>query len=100
MCLLTKSWLNIKNPSKALITLMTYLEEKGHFLEDMRDIYFLAGGKQDFKKNGDEIINLKINPESIQIDEKVHGSFAVIREFALKKVSLLACIANLMHIMR
>lgn len=36
--MLARSWLNVKNEAKAIIIIESYLEEKEHFLKDMRDI--------------------------------------------------------------
>lgn len=38
VCLLARSWLNVRNDAKAMIVIQSYLEEKMHFLKDMRDI--------------------------------------------------------------
>lgn len=59
VCLLARSLINIKGWSKAIITIQCYLQEKQHFLEDMKDIYSLGDARPD-RKDG---LDRKDGPE-------------------------------------
>ena len=65
----------------------------------MRDIFFLGASKSEIKGREEEKKTFapETNPENIKIDSNLHGSQEIVQEFALKKVSLLATVASLLH---
>jgi CxxC motif-containing protein len=41
ICLLSRSYITIKNEAKAIVNIKSYLEEKMHFLECMKEIGYV-----------------------------------------------------------
>ena len=72
ICLLARSYLFLFEKVSTIILISSYLDEKMHFLEDLRDIPILTN----------------MAPNSISPPTK---------EFVEKKLSLLASVANILH---
>lgn len=139
MCLYARSWLNVRNGAKATIVIKSYIEEKMHFLKDLRDVVsFESLQKQERERSHRQVPKEQItitskeelgqsreNSATHRIDNSMsqdhdhhfgmgdhHNNRAeqgatisselrsvqlIVKEFAIKKVSLVASVANILH---